>query len=364
MMIGLFTEEGVLANLMDIDETMTTSEILLTIYPNFVDIEIPEGDLLPYNFNGNRATIYNKLDHRFVAMIQLEDATFVLADAMSNTGDAFTKTQFDTVLAVLGSVTAGANVIEMRDPNAAAVGEPCWVRPPEDAGMNVFLRVGPGFSRPVITFLDQGEYHVHGRTKMQDGTVWFQLDPFVAAPTRDANEIWVEAADVLKTGDCDLVADTTPPPVIAASGSRPAPVPGIDGRLLLENLQGVVPPEGTLIPVNGTYTIIYGTDGAASCINDINTQRSFTADRELYGLQSVSSALFVKRDGSAFVFAGIGFVLEEEGVYVGSLVFDNGMVEFFRVRPTLKNRLEGYRTQNIGTGAGMCSVSVPVIITQ
>ncbi|MEO1665785.1 MAG: hypothetical protein AAFU54_14210 [Chloroflexota bacterium] len=361
--IGLYTEEGVLANLMAIDETLTTSELLLALYPNFVEIDIPETDLLPYNFGGKNATIYNKLDNRFVALMQLEDATFVFADAASVDGEAFSQMQFNTVLAVLGSVTAGANVIELRDPNMAAAGEPCWISPPEDAGMNVFLRVGPGFSRPVITYLEQGDYHVHGRTRMRDGTVWFQLDPYAAAPTRDTIEVWVEAADVLKTGDCDLVADTTPPPVIVG-GARPAPIPGANGRIMLEELQGVPPPEDSLIPLNGTYTIIYGTQGAASCIDDINTQRSFEADRELYGLESVTSALFVKRDGSAFVFAGIGFVRDDQGVYVGTMVFGNGMVEFFRVRPTGRGRLEGFRTQNIGGQSGRCSVSVPLVITQ
>lgn len=84
------------------------------------------------------------------------------------------------------------------------------------------LRVGPGENRTSVAFLPAGDpFSVTGRFVDTDGGVWYQLVKEEAAPQSAAAEIWVSAEEVDSTGDCDVIGDTTAPPVIPISPSQP-----------------------------------------------------------------------------------------------------------------------------------------------
>lgn len=354
--IDVYTEEGVLSRLMAIDEYTTSKEILLNLYDDFVDnAEVNGNDVRPYNFNGKSASLYNRDDASFAAVMQLEDATFVFAYAQKTSGEALSRDEFNDMRLILGSVTLRSVVMPERE-NFAIMGEPCIINPPE--GVDVRLRVGPGIDRAAIAYLPPGNYNVQGQAEDRDGAAWFKLDRDQAAPNKSAKEIWVEAEDVEQTGDCDLVAYASPPLLI--------PIPRQDGLLdigvQLDELHGMTPPAGAIVPTEGTYSLIYGKQGAASCLG--GASESFTVRQRFGELESLNSALFVKKDGSAFIFSGIGFTLQPDGAYVGQIAFGRGTVEFLRLFPVNGGRLSGYRIQNFRLENTDCSISVEVVLTQ
>ena len=357
MMLSLYTEEGVLARMMPIDETVTSAEILLELDDDFLNAEIPTQDILPYQFNDNRAVIY-RADAQFVTVMQLQDGTYVYGVADVLTGDPFTDEQFSTVLSIFNSVEIGEAFIPERDPSLVALGEPCWITAPE--GVDVRLRVGPGFNRAAITFLPPvGEFKVLGRSEATDGSVWYQLDKQAVAPFKDTAETWVDAEDVEKRGDCDLVAESEAPPLNLLGSFDQA---ANDRRDTLNSLVGgVVPAEGEIVPVDrATYTLFHGDAGASSCLT--GGSESFDYAQRWGNLQPITSSLFVRDDGSAFLFAGIGFLRQADGYYVGTLYFPDSPTEFIRVRPQQPGRLMGFRTQLVGSGDQQCSMSVPVTL--
>ncbi len=357
VMLSLYTEEGVLGRMMTIDDTVTTAEILLDLDDDFLNTEVPTQDILPYNFNDNQAVIY-RTDAQFVTVMQLQDGTYVYAVADVLTGEPFTDEQFNTVLTILNSVEIGEAFIPERDPSLVALGEPCWVSGPE--GVDVRLRVGPGFNRAAITFLPTGEFKVLGRNEASDGSVWYQLDKQATAPFKDTAEVWVDAEDVEKRGDCDLVADSEAPPLNLLGSFDDA---ANNRRDVLNSLVGgVVPSEGTAVPIDGaTYTLFHGDAGASSCLQ--GNSESFDYAQRWGKLQPITSALFLKDDGSAFLFAGIGFLLQGDGHYVGALYFPDSPTEYIRVQPQQPGRLLGFRTRVVGSGDQQCSTSVAVTLT-
>ncbi len=350
--IGLYTEEGVLSRVMEIDETTSTGDVLVELYDDFFDGgTITRDDVRPFDYGGKTGHIYLDVEGQIAGVMRLEDATFVLIRV--DGAEAFTEVEMNTIMAIIGSATAGNNVSELRDPSMAFMGEPCFVSVPE--GANVRLRVGPGYNRAAIDFLGPDTYKVYGQIRTDDGIVWYKLDPWQVVPEKDAQEVWVEARDVLRQGDCDLVASASAPPLIEF-GSGPAPVPGI----VIPPDAGVPPSENDVAPVDGTYTLSYGSLGSANCMGQGSTQMNFNREQ----LTTITGALFVRNNGAVFVYADILFVRGNDGDYVGAIYFSNGTVEFIRLTPVNPNYMRGYRTQNFGTGENACSVSVPVVLSR
>ncbi len=95
----------------------------------------------------------------------------------------------------------------------ASYGEPCVVW--TDDADTVKVRVGPGTNRSSVAFLPAGEHFApEGQTADDDGAVWYQLDPALAAPDRLMNEAWVAAADVDSAFTCAAVSQADAPPLI------------------------------------------------------------------------------------------------------------------------------------------------------
>ncbi|MBI5958174.1 MAG: FecR domain-containing protein [Chloroflexi bacterium] len=93
--------------------------------------------------------------------------------------------------------------------------EPCRV-----IATNAFvqIRVGPGFNRGILDYLDANQpFDVLGQAPGNDGSLWWQLlVPNVA-------QAWVNQVDVTATGDCARVGEADAPPIIFAQPTA-APV--------------------------------------------------------------------------------------------------------------------------------------------
>ncbi len=113
--------------------------------------------------------------------------------------------------------------------DSPALGLGCMVRTDQERAIS--LRVGPGINRGPIAFLPADlDFEVLGQATVDDGSLWFKLDKQEVAPKKSANEVWVAAADVTTSGECDAVGDAAAPPVIVAP--KP-PVSGEAGSVTL-----------------------------------------------------------------------------------------------------------------------------------
>ncbi len=95
----------------------------------------------------------------------------------------------------------------------ASFGEPCVVW--TDAAETVRVRVGPGTNRSSVAYLPVDDaFAPLGQAADDDGAVWYQLDPALAAPDRLMNEAWVASADVGSAFTCAAVSEAEAPPLI------------------------------------------------------------------------------------------------------------------------------------------------------
>jgi hypothetical protein len=86
----------------------------------------------------------------------------------------------------------------------------------------VQLRVGPGTQRGSIGTMNANvTFAVIGWANDPDGNPWWQLDT-------GENSSWVDQSDVRLMGDCAMVAEVEPPPLVFAPGSAP-PATGGEG---------------------------------------------------------------------------------------------------------------------------------------
>jgi hypothetical protein len=171
------------------------------------------------------------------------------------------------------------------------------------------LRVGPGTNRGAISYLlPNSPTQVTGRTQLADGSVWYQLNKDQAAPKgTEAAELWVSADDVYASGDCTNIGVVPTPPIIRRATATPteggestaevgpettseatstptdtptgtptressgtptttptAAAPTEAAPTATPEIVGA-PPEGSIVPVNGTWQLTFNAETNRSC---------------------------------------------------------------------------------------------------
>ncbi len=151
-------------------------------------------------------------------------------------------------------------------PKGAAAAVQCFVS--TDKSYGVPLRLGPGLNRGEITSLmpKDGEVAVLGKANAADGSLWWRVDKTIP----DANELWVADTDVIKTGDCDRIGETSAQGIVApAPGFVPAqPTPSGGGQTGGESgggQTGTTPTDTSLVPANGIWYGSYTHEMLMSC---------------------------------------------------------------------------------------------------
>lgn len=267
------------------------------------------------------AAVYETLDDsgdtpveaRYYAL-EMSDGKFGLVLFVGITGQlALQNSLIEDILA-----TFDVDPAILRAETASAVGaEPCFVS--VDTADTARLRVGPGFNRSSVAFLPIGDaFSVTGRIEDEDGAIWYQLDKAEAAPQSAANEIWVLAEEVEAVGDCDLVGETTAPPIvpiIPGSGTAGSGSPG-----------GQAPPPQAVtgtVPVSGFYAVTFDSVMAdASCEGTGNIQIPVA---ELY-TGDTSGNLTVLENGARIRYGDDIWTRAPDGspFYSGNLAFAPG----------------------------------------
>ncbi|NDJ77983.1 MAG: FecR domain-containing protein [Chloroflexi bacterium] len=93
--------------------------------------------------------------------------------------------------------------------------EPCTV---QTSSATVAVRVGPGYNRGVRDYLPPNQaFPVLGEGTGSDGSLWWQID----IPAYE--QAWVDQAEVVASGNCDLVGDVAAPPIVAPPPPGPGP---------------------------------------------------------------------------------------------------------------------------------------------
>jgi hypothetical protein len=193
----------------------------------------------------------------------------------------------------MDAIIASFDVAEAPTASSAGSGGSCTVR--TSSANSGQLRVGPGENRSAIAFLPANtDVTVTGRTELDDGSVWYQLDKDEAAPQGTAAaELWVSAENVEATGGCDTVGETSAPPVIPISVAPPAATaaPGEPAP---------APVQAGALPAAGVWTLSLAPITNASCLGYENV--AFNTS-EVYTQPTFNGTLSIV-DGGSFRFDG------------------------------------------------------------
>jgi hypothetical protein len=118
---------------------------------------------------------------------------------------------------VAGTFCTSEVTITFAGPNQV----PCAIRADREG---VSVRVGPGLSRAVFTYLNPGiEYGVVGQAVDSDGIAWWEIDKSRITGGEAALSLWVAQGDVTALGDCTQVPQAEIPPVIPGEPEEPGP---------------------------------------------------------------------------------------------------------------------------------------------
>lgn len=141
--------------------------------------------------------------------------SMLVAISASVSGQAATETPAPT------TVTATPEAPATETPEGTATAEPCFVS--TETARTATVRVGPGTNRTALFFLATDKsYTVAGVNVLEGESVWFKLVKEEIDPDSGALEMWIAAADVEQTGDCENVGATAAPPIIPILNSAAA----------------------------------------------------------------------------------------------------------------------------------------------
>ena len=193
-------------------------------------------------------------------------------------------------------------------PEATATAEPCFVS--TETARTATVRVGPGTNRTALFFLDTDiSYTVVGVNVLENSTVWFKLVKEEIDPSSGALEMWVAAADVEQTGDCENVGATAAPPIIPILNSAAA-----------ANAEVTKPVTG------GEWRIYFADKFIYSCVNDYF--RTTTREGQTVEIQEKlewAVNLTFAKDNRSFTMTGewADYILESGAAITFILTADN-----------------------------------------
>lgn len=245
----------------------------------------------------------------------------------------------DTFLVGDNVVIPEVNAVPLSSADAA-----CFASAPGESVAR--LRVGPGENRTAVAFLPlEVEAAVLGQASDAAGDLWFRLEKADAAPDSAATEIWVDAASVLTSGDCQALDALDAPPIMPF-GARP----GGEASGADRSLQ------------SGAYTLVFPAEFPGSCVDGSNSSLR-TAD--IFGSMANGLDLTLTYTGSQIDLGG-GDIVYRVNAQTFSGSFDLGGGETLQARLTLTGDTSfvGELSQNFTRDDGVaCSITLPFTST-
>lgn len=245
----------------------------------------------------------------------------------------------DTFLVGDNVVIPEVNAVPLSSADAA-----CFASAPGESVAR--LRVGPGENRTAVAFLPlEVEAAVLGQASDAAGDLWFRLEKADAAPDSAATEIWVDAASVLTSGDCQALDALDAPPIMPF-GARP----GGEASGADRSLQ------------SGAYTLVFPAEFPGSCVDGSNSSLR-TAD--IFGSMANGLDLTLTYTGSQIDLGG-GDIVYRVNAQTFSGSFDLGGGETLQARLTLTGETSfvGELSQNFTRDDGVaCSITLPFTST-
>lgn len=244
--------------------------------------------------------------------------------------------------AFIDTFLVGDNVI-IPEVNAVALSgadAACFASAPGESVAR--LRVGPGENRTAVAFLPlEVEAAVIGQASDAAGDVWFRLEKADAAPDSAATEIWVDAASVLTSGDCQTLAALDAPPIMPFAARPGGEASGADRSLQ-----------------SGAYTLVFPAEFPGSCVDGSNSSLR-TAD--IFGSMANGLDLTLTYTGSQIDLGG-GDIVYRVNAQTFSGSFDLGGGQSLQARLTLTGdtSFTGELSQSFTRDDGVaCSITLP-----
>lgn len=241
-------------------------------------------------------------------------------------------------------------------------GDPCFVS--VETEQTARLRVGPGENRTPVAFLPAGdEFEVNGRLETDDGEVWYRLNREEAAPRSSAAEIWVAADDVEESGDCDLVADASAPPVVPIVGGGGSTGGSTGGGATGGTTGGAgsPAPEGAVLPQSGRWTLTLDPTTFASCVG---TQTISFPTTDLFFARTFTENVSAAADGSTITVSGNVYQRTGANQYTGVLLLGGQDSVQLILSVASSTRMTGSLIFTFYEGSLACSSTTPVVMTR
>jgi hypothetical protein len=324
--------------------------VLLALYEALRDEAADEADVEESEFDGRAAAFIDYasgLDEGRLATIAFDDETVGALDVAGST------LVFDDAMPLIDAMLASFDVVDSPpDAESMAAAEPCLIS--VETARTARLRVGPGLNRTSVAFLEPGtDFAALGRFTDDDGNVWYQLDPEIAAPGRSMAEAWVLSDEVDAAGDCDAVVDAAAPPIIPITDAGPPPPAGDDSG----DESGEAAPTasaGDITPLSGNWTMALNGTTLLSCAGT-ETLRLNTI--EFFGTTALSGRLTAAAGGGSFTFLGDTFTRRTGNRFSGSFTFDPTSNAQIRFDATSPSAMTGEIVVNVVVDGTGCSTT-------
>jgi hypothetical protein len=204
------------------------------------------------------------------------------------------------------------------------------------------LHVGPDEERTAVAFLPlEVEAAVVGQTRDADGDQWLRLDNADAAPNSAATEIWVDAASVITSGNCQTLTVLDARPLTLFAGGSGDEDPAVDRTLQ-----------------SGAYTLVFPPQFPGSCVDGTSSMLN-TAD--IFGTMASGLDADLTYTGDSIDMGG-GDIVYRVNTQTFSGSFDLGGGEMLQAELTITSETTfiGELSQNFTRDDGVaCSISLP-----
>lgn len=320
-------------------------DVLVALAFPFEGADLAPESVQKTRFDNRPAAVYiNSTDDtidKLYAAVTLSDGTF---GYLSFSG---AKDDFAAFSGQIDDIIASFDSDSVVTPNTVVANAVCTVT--IDTANTAQLRVGPGTNRGAISFLPaNADVTVTGRIELDDGGIWFQLDKSEAAPNgTPAAELWVNAEDVITSGDCEHVGETAAPPVIPNTVVQPPPAQS--GENPSEN--SPAPSPGAL-PAAGGWILVLNPVLNASCQGGDN----YTFNTDDYFTPTTYGDTVVIRDAGSFYYGGEVFTrIAGTNSFTGSFTYADGSVAPVRFNLVSASQMTGSVTLNYDIEGTPCS---------
>jgi hypothetical protein len=204
------------------------------------------------------------------------------------------------------------------------------------------LHVGPDEERTAVAFLPlEVEAAVVGQTSDADGDQWLRLDNADAAPNSAATEIWVDAASVITSGNCQTLTVLDARPLTLFAGGSGDEDPAVDRTLQ-----------------SGAYTLVFPPQFPGSCVDGTSSMLN-TAD--IFGTMASGLDADLTYTGDSIDMGG-GDIVYRVNTQTFSGSFDLGGGEMLQAELTITSETTfiGELSQNFTRDDGVaCSITLP-----